>query len=232
MNKKRKFEISIPTFKTLALSSVNIVISSLFALQLTSALHGTKPPESYVDLAFPLKDGEFYVLQGGSNQVINHHYTVSAQKYALDLLQLNHYGFRSSILVPSELSDFNIFAATVYSPCDGIVIDAIDQFQDLQPGRMDQEHPAGNYIVIAKQDSDVLVVLAHLMKDSLLVSRGNRIQKGQILGKVGNSGNTSEPHLHIHAMIQNTGDYLFKGEGVPMKFNERFLVRNDRILKN
>jgi murein DD-endopeptidase MepM/ murein hydrolase activator NlpD len=60
------------------------------------------------------------------------------------------------------------------------------------------------------------------------VKKGDPVNKGQPLCRVGNSGNTSEPHLHIH-VIKTGGDLLYEGEGVPMKFHNRFLVRNDII---
>lgn len=57
-----------------------------------------------------------------------------------------------------------------------------------------------------------------MQKGSIVVKEGDEIKTGQALGKVGNSGNTSEPHLHIHAEKD--------GLGVPITFNNRFLVRN------
>ena len=82
---------------------------------------------------------------------------------------------------------------------------------------------------MATKDSDVILLLAHIKKGSFKIKQGDAIAKGQPLAEVGNSGNTSEPHLHIHALLKNTGDYLFTGEGIPMTFNGRFLVQNSRI---
>ncbi|WP_425492702.1 M23 family metallopeptidase [Lysinibacillus agricola] len=52
-------------------------------------------------------------------------------------------------------------------------------------------------------------------------AKGEKVKEGQILGKVGNSGNTSDPHLHIHAEKD--------GKGVAITFNDRFLVRNSLV---
>ncbi|TMZ49982.1 M23 family metallopeptidase, partial [Klebsiella pneumoniae] len=54
-------------------------------------------------------------------------------------------------------------------------------------------------------------------------AEGDVVREGQLLGTVGNSGNTSEPHLHIHAEKD--------GEGVPIRFGGRFLVRNNLMRK-
>lgn len=208
---------------------VNLVVAGFFFWQIFFIVNGSFCPEKAINLEFPLKGGEFCVVHGGSNLILNHHFPVSAQQYALDILQLNHLGSRINRFNPEMARDYNIFGAIVYSPCDGTVLDVTDQYSDLVPSVMDQEHPAGNYIAIGKSRSDAVIVLAHLMKDSLLVKKGDMISSGQPLAKVGNTGNTSEPHLHIHAVLNNTGDFLFKGKGIPMKFNDKFLVRNDRV---
>jgi hypothetical protein len=77
---------------------------------------------------------------------------------------------------------------------------------------------------------DVNLLLAHLQNGSVAVKIGHRISAGQLIGKVGNSGNTSEPHLHIHAQKQVT-----KGSGstwapVPIRFGSRWLVRNSVVV--
>lgn len=184
-----------------------------------------------IALDFPLKDGQYYIVQGGDNIIMNHHYNVLAQKYALDIVKINEFGFRSSKLIPEELNDYYVFNSPVYSPIDGIVLEAVDQFNDLIPPNADPNHPGGNYIVIKAEDSNAMIVLAHLKSKSLLVSKDMRVFKGQELAKVGNSGNTSEPHLHIHSLLQDTGDFFFTGKGIPMIFDDRFLSRNSVITK-
>jgi murein DD-endopeptidase MepM/ murein hydrolase activator NlpD len=62
-----------------------------------------------------------------------------------------------------------------------------------------------------------------MQQGSVAVAEGDVVREGQLLGTVGNSGNTSEPHLHIHAEKD--------GEGVPIRFGGRFLVRNNLMRK-
>jgi hypothetical protein len=66
------------------------------------------------------------------------------------------------------------------------------------------------------------VLLAHMHNGSVLANVGERLRLGQPLGKVENSGNTSEPHLHVHAKRS--------GLGIPILFEEKFLVRNSLVL--
>ncbi|HEV3269075.1 MAG TPA: M23 family metallopeptidase [Candidatus Rhabdochlamydia sp.] len=182
-----------------------------------------------VELAFPLKEGDFYMAHAGTNEAVNHHCSISAQKYAMDIIQINALGLRANKWSPKALKDFCIFGSALYSPCDGIVVEALDQLEDLEPMVMDAENPVGNYLAIHKNESEIIVILAHLMKGSLQVKQGDVVKRGQLIGRVGNSGHTSEPHLHMHAVLDHTGDFLFKGEGVPITFNHRFLVRNDLV---
>ena len=70
---------------------------------------------------------------------------------------------------------------------------------DLPPAEADDHHPAGNHVVIRLDDSDIYIGLAHLQQGTVAVHPGDRVQAGQVLGRVGTSGRTSEPHLHVHA---------------------------------
>jgi murein DD-endopeptidase MepM/ murein hydrolase activator NlpD len=75
------------------------------------------------------------------------------------------------------------------------------------------------------------VGMAHLMQGSVLVKIGDRVTAGQTLARVGNSGNTSEPHLHIHAKHGGRPESMLDGEGVPIRFGGRWLIRNSLIRK-
>lgn len=181
------------------------------------------PAQMAVDLAFPLEDGRYYVAQGGNFPLLNYHNTHPTQRYALDIVALNPLGLRASGTNPGDLEKYEIYGKTLYSPCDGVVLEAVDNLPDLIPPATDRENPPGNYVVIGCRD--VRVVLAHMKPGSLMAGEGDPVSAGQPLGQVGNSGNTSEPHLHIHAEKPVPGS-AFGNEGVPMRFNGRFPVRN------
>ena len=68
-----------------------------------------------------------------------------------------------------------------------------------------------------------------MMKHSLLVAVGDKVKTGQPIGRAGNTGNTSEPHLHIHAEKGGNEIPILKGEGIPIIFDGRFLVRNSLV---
>ena len=143
---------------------------------------------------------------------------------ALDILRLDSTENRAAFPA-RNLADYSIYRATVLSPCAGNVIRAVDGLPDLAPPARDPQNPAGNHVVL--ECHHVRVLLAHLKEESLLVARGEYVETGQHLGQVGNSGNTSEPHLHIHAE-SGLGEIL-TGEGIPITLDGRFLVRNSLI---
>jgi murein DD-endopeptidase MepM/ murein hydrolase activator NlpD len=186
-------------------------------------LRGRFYPGPPVALAFPIEDGWHYVAHGGASTLLNYHHRNRAQRYALDIDALGRLGRRADGLYPRNLQRYVAFGQTVSSPCDGRVTAAEDGHPDQAPHTSDREHPMGNHVVIACQDA--LVLLAHLRAGSVAARADANVRRGQRLGEIGNSGNTSEPHLHIHAVRAGSGT-VEDGEGVPVVFDGRFLTRN------
>jgi hypothetical protein len=209
-----------------------LVPALIFSVMIVLALQGLFYSGQAVSLAFPLQDGTFYIAQAGATSAVNAHHPYGSQTYAVDILKLNRTGRNAAGFNQTSLEQYAIFGSPIYSPCDGMVAAAIDGIDDLPPGSMgDMKHAAGNHVYIDCQVENVQVLLAHMQKGSLLVSRGDRIQTGQPIGTVGNSGNTGQPHLHIHARQGGTPDSLISGIGVPIFFRGRFLIRNDFIIE-
>lgn len=170
------------------------------------------------------------MAQGGGNPSVNHHDRSPAQRWALDVVALNGLGVRANGLWPREVDAYAIHGVEVVAPCAGEVLVATDGLPDLRPPATDPEHGAGNHVAL--HCDGVTVILAHLQEGSVRVAPGDRVPAGAPLGRVGNSGNTSEPHLHVHAVRGRVTDpeaQLWTGDGVPLRFDGRFLVRNDRL---
>jgi hypothetical protein len=74
----------------------------------------------------------------------------------------------------------------------------------------------GNQVVLEVAPNQFLF-LCHLQPGSITVKKGDRVTKGQVVGRVGNSGNTSEPHLHIHLQHGSDPDFA---EGIPLYFHD------------
>lgn len=200
---------------------------AVFFLALTArALSGYGYQETAVELAFPFTAGTYYVGQGGGTTSINDHHGNQSQRFALDIVALNDFGMRANGLMPEDLTDYAVYDREVRSPCTGIAISTQDGIGDNRISETNTEAPAGNNIILACGTARIL--LAHFRKGSIEVAAGAIVSRGQTLGRVGNSGNSSEPHLHMHAYLGGTRDYN-EGQGLPMTFGGRFLVRGSTV---
>ena len=192
------------------------------------SFRGYAVPEGVVDLSSPLRDGRFVVVHGGASPFTNGHFRVRPQDHALDIVGLNNLGMRADIFAESsDLQSYSIFGVDLYSPCAGTVAVAVDEYEDLIPPTADPEHLAGNHVLIECDGIEVL--LAHMMQGSVRVRVGDTVTVTTVLGQVGNTGNTSEPHLHIHAERGGEPGVILNGKAVPITIEGRFLVRGDVI---
>ena len=181
-------------------------------------------------LEFPLKGGSFYIRQGGSVIEMNHHYDIPAQKFALDIVKLNAMGMRASGVFPADNSRYAIFSEPVYAPCSGDVLAARSDLADLTSMQMDAQNPLGNFMAL--YCGNYTVLLAHLKQGSTKFVAGQRVEVGTVIAEVGNTGNTTEPHLHLQALVGRQvmdEPLIATGTGVQMLFDGRYLIRGDKV---
>lgn len=183
------------------------------------------------NLASPLRNGNYYVVQGGNAESVNHHFPVSAQKFALDIVKISKFGVRANGIMPSKLSDYLIYGEKVYSPCSGDVVMLEKKVPNTPIGETNTTEPAGNFVAIRCIRENVTVFLAHLAPKSVAVEIGETVNTDSVVGEVGNSGNTTEPHLHIHTVADSKkrDEIFYSGTPVAMLFNKQFLVRGDGL---
>ncbi len=193
------------------------------------ALSGKRLAAEAVDVAFPLQSGRFAVAHGGDHVLLNYHNPHPAQRYALDLVALNDHGIRARGLMPKQLADYAIQDAIVTSPCNGQVLAIQDGLRNNPPPATDLAHAAGNYVIVGCHGIQIL--LAHLSPGSIQLAQGQRVTTGTPLARVGNSGNSTEPHLHIHAVRMTGTGTSAEAVGVPLTFGGRFPIRNDVIVR-
>ncbi len=209
---------------------VSLLLITWFGRSLIRVARGHTYHEEPVRLAFPLRGGRYYIAHGGSDAAINYHVVNRAQRYAVDIVKLDRLGLRARGLQPRDPCMYHIFSDTLYSPCDGMVVAAVDGLPDLAPPAMDRERVAGNHVVVEPRQQGVKILLAHMRSGSVAVKAGDCVACGQPLGRVGNSGRTSEPHLHIHAERGGEADRWGSGTGAPILFDGRFPTRNDTFV--
>lgn len=205
------------------------MITLVITIQCIRMVRGNSYPSEAISLQFPLKDGTYYISSGGTIKLLNGHIRElpTAQQYALDINKLNTFGAASSALFAGKNGDHFIFSETVYSPCSGTVIQTKTNVKDnaFASFAVDPAQGKGNFITL--ECKGVYISLFHLKENSIVVEAGDRVDTGQPVGQVGNSGFSQEPHLHIQAaMLRSDSSFV----GIPMRFNERILSRNNIVV--
>ena len=204
--------------------TVNLGLIVLMSGFLWFTVRGYLAPGQAVDLQSPLR-GKNVVLNGGNSPFTNAHFRVRPQDFALDIVGVGALGNRARLFGDSrDLGNYVIYGATIFSPCDGRISAVENSMPDHTPPARDTDNPAGNYVLIECGDAEVL--LAHMQHGSVTVAVNDHVSSGEPLGKVGNSGNTTEPHLHIHAERDGEPGVILDGKAVPITIAGRYLVRN------
>lgn len=154
---------------------------------------------------------------GGDTPHVNYHATYPDQRWAYDLL------VEPAMNESNRLDDYGCWGVPVVAPAAGKVVVAQDGELDQMPGQISKTfaHPGGNHIAIELPETGTYLFIAHLQKDSIVVQEGDQVTEGQIMGKCGNSGNSSEPHIHIHHQRQDPRTVPFGlAEGLPLYFRD------------
>ncbi|HLH21931.1 MAG TPA: M23 family metallopeptidase [Chloroflexota bacterium] len=127
------------------------------------------------------------------------------QRFAIDWMKLDADG-RLVVGDPSRVENWVGYDQPVLAVADGTVIAVANDYDDQRPGALPDpasfttlESVDGNHVVL-DIGNGFFVFYAHLKKGTVTVSPGERVRAGQELGRLGNSGNTSAPHLHLHVM--------------------------------
>ena len=105
----------------------------------------------------------------------------------------------------SDVHSYSDYGADVLAVADAKVVSVLNNLEDQVPGRLPEpssitiETVDGNHVVL-DLGGGRFAFYAHLQKKSIKVRPGDQVKKGAVLGKLGNTGNTSAPHLHFHIM--------------------------------
>lgn len=169
---------------------------------------GTKVPVISPPLA-----GEGWVAVNGCCGVRGVHRSTSmpvnggiyfAQRFAIDWMKLGPNG-RLLNGDPGDVHSYFDYGASVLAVADGTVVSTLNDLEDQVPGKlpdpktMTLQNVDGNHVVL-DLGNGVYAFYAHMQKGSVTVKSGDHVKRGQVLGKLGNTGNTSAPHLHFHLM--------------------------------
>lgn len=142
-----------------------------------------------------------------------------AQRYAIDFIKVDKDGnsFKND---PSKNENYYAYNQNILSTAAGTVVDIKDSIPENVPHAdklavdIDMETLGGNYVLV-DHGNHQYAFYAHLIPGSITVKKGDTVQRGQVLGKLGNSGNSTEPHLHFH-MVENPE--IVAANGIPYVF--------------
>ena len=178
------------------------------------------PERNKTVLSLPFTQ-RWLVQWGGDTKEVNQQHDVPNQRFAFDFLGIGDDGqTRKGDGTKNE--DYYAFGREVLAPADGIVTDVISGVRDNAPGSMNPYSALGNAVFIQHTEYEISVI-AHLKLGSIVVKQGQKIKRGEVIGLCGNSGNSSEPHLHYHLM--NT-PIIHDATGIKVYFDE-LTVEND-----
>jgi hypothetical protein len=217
-------------FRQLAFWSA-VLLSLTVAASLTLLIAKTlpySPPEECVVLDLPVR-GTWLAGHAGATKFTNLHTT---HPYAIDILKLGPDG---RLMDGSDLVVTNWYGydEPVYAPADGLVVKVVDGLPCGPIGNRDTVNPGGNHVVI-DIGNDRQVLLAHLVAGSVAVEEGEVVTSGTLIGRVGNSGNSDAPHLHLHVQSASETGLPFRFRSMQRKrwlfwteVTNGYLIRND-----
>ncbi|WP_394539664.1 M23 family metallopeptidase [Lysobacter enzymogenes] len=182
----------------------------------------------------PLAGGAWMAYEGPSNAQSHHWGSVVAangeatipQRYALDLIGLDRHGravdAHGGELAKTRHRDWFGYGAPVLAVADGVVRAARDGQAERaplspqpEPAALGADELYGNYVILQIAPA-VYVHYAHLIPGSVAAKAGERVRRGQVIGRLGQSGNSGGPHLHLH--VSNAATFE-QSEGLPFVFD-------------
>ncbi|MGI9534673.1 MAG: M23 family metallopeptidase [Thermodesulfobacteriota bacterium] len=190
---------------------------------------GVNPPNAIL-LSPPLK-GDNWVAADGCCTAVRHvrgYNAVNgkiffAQRFAIDWEKINE---EKRIFVgdPLDVTNYFAYGEDVIAVADATVVTVVNGFEDQVPGQLPPgitlAEADGNHVVL-DLGSGRFALYAHLIKDSITVEVGEQVVRGQVLGLLGNSGNTTAPHLHFHVMDSSSS---LGSNGLPYMYDNYELI--------
>ena len=173
-----------------------------------------------------------------ARRIPSHGTDLFGERYAIDFIGVDHRRRTADrrdwrTFVASEPAErFFAYGRPILAPADGTVVDVHDREIDhvgrrsqltLVPYALGQLARlrqgvgaiAGNYLIIALRDTGVFVALVHLRAGSIRVVIGDKVATGQPVANCGNSGNSTQPHVHVQVA---DGPDMTAAHGLPMSF--------------
>jgi hypothetical protein len=174
----------------------------------------------------PLTGEDWLAANGPSNTSLHRRALIPingrayiSQRFAIDWVQLNPDG-RTYARDPSDNKNYRAYGAEIHAVADGVVTQVKDGIPQNIPGANSRAVPmtletiSGNHVIM-DIGNGLYALYAHMQPGSVRVKLGDKVTRGQVLGLLGNTGNSTEPHLHFHICNANSD---LGSEGLPYAF--------------
>jgi hypothetical protein len=217
-------------------------------------------------VGFPLRGEGWVAVNSPADRIPSHGTNILGQRFAYDFLLTDarrggHYHRASwlrTLVVGVPTRECYAWGAAVHSPIAGLVVRAVDGLPERRRVHPIREaalairnaltfSPArlpgilGNHVIV--RGDDVFAAFVHLAPGSVAVAEGEAVQEGEVIGRVGHTGNSTTPHLHFQLMdradpmsaagipcafrtydVQRGGAWEFVGEGIPSRTDRIRLI--------
>lgn len=199
-----------------------------------------------VIVEFPLRGEGWVAVTSPGDRIPSHGTDMLGQRFAFDLLKVDerkgvHFHPASSLrgnLIGGRTQDCYAWGAPVHAPIDGEIVRAVDGIAErswIHPARelalvlknaitfTPSRLPMilGNHVIM--RFGHIYAGFAHLLPGSVAVTAGQPVRSGEVIGRVGHTGNSTAPHLHLQLM--DSAD-LMTAAGIPCAFRAYDVLRN------
>ena len=158
----------------------------------------------------PLRGGGWVSANGCCDAITSHRGAVIAvngrqnapERFAIDWVQIDK-DRKMYSGDGAKLTDFAFYGDPIHSVADGVVVNTWNESDEqvpLKPAVGLVPASIGGNMMVVDIGGGAFAFYAHFQRDSLKAKIGDRVTKGQVLGLLGNTGNTDAPHLHFHLM--------------------------------
>ncbi|WP_252238182.1 MULTISPECIES: M23 family metallopeptidase [unclassified Clostridium] len=213
VKKKKVIQKSITLLLSLILAFPILMLFNVIQVEYPANINKVMPS---ITVRWPLKEKTIVGWGGNVVETNAPHAIWASERWAYDLVM------DPNSIDSKTLEDYGIYDKEIIAPISGTVVEAYDGEQDIEPTTEDFLSMEGNHVYIKIDETGTYLLLNHLKKGSVLVKAGDHVNYGKVIGRVGNSGTTSEPHLHIHHQRQDptkTVNIIF-AEGLPLYFKD------------
>jgi murein DD-endopeptidase MepM/ murein hydrolase activator NlpD len=220
----------VDTFRNLPIFLQSLYL--LFGIPWIYLINGFNLPskENYTpqtELILPFSS-KWLVINGGTDKMTSHSWRIPTQRYAYDFFIVDKEG-KTSSGDNKKVENYYCYGKDILAPADGEIVSFASHHPDSSvygDGRAEcKAHDIrGNHIIIRYSKKEYSLI-AHLKPDSIKVRKGQKVKQGQVIAQCGNSGNTTEPHIHFQ---MNNGKNFFITAGLPIKFKNVVVIENEK----